>query len=415
MPVADFEARLGKYADVIVEIGLNIQPGQKLMIVAHLEAVPLVRAVAARAYQRGARLVDVLWDDEYLALARLENAPRDSFEEYPEWKSRAMADHASSQGAVLSIRALNPDLLSGQDTDLIMTMQRTEAKHRAAFSKAITANDTNWSLVASPAVGWSGKVFADIPASERIDRTWEAIFEMSRINHPDPVAHWREHIRGLDARSAYMNAKQYDALHLTAPGTDLIIGLPKNHLWAAAGTTSTPFGVVFTANIPTEEIWTAPDRARVDGVVRSAKPLNLQGVLIDKFSVTFKDGRVTDIQAEQGGDVLRKLVETDEGAARLGEIALVPNSSPISQFGRLFYHTLYDENASVHIAFGRAYAFNIQGGEKLSEEDLLAAGANRSLIHTDFMIGSGEMDIDGLAGDGSAEPLMRSGEWTFGV
>lgn len=414
MTVKDFQKKLGHFADVIVQVGMNVQPGQKVMIIAHIEGADLVREVVARCYRIGARLVDVLWDDEYLTLTRLQNAPRDSFEEYSVKRAEWLIDHAQHGGALLSIRALNPDLLSKEDPDNVMTIQRTAMKHQMPFSQMISNHAINWCIVSSPAAGWSDKVFPGKSAQESIDLMWEAIFELTRINYPDPVAHWKEHSRKLEALGETMSARQYTALHYTAPGTDLRLGLPMGHKWIGGGT-DTPGGIHFVANMPTEEIFTMPHREQVDGTVTATMPLNYQGVLIDDFSVTFEGGRAVNVKAKKGEEVFRKLIETDEGASRLGEVALVPASSPISKSGRLFYNTLFDENASCHVALGRAYANNLEGGDHLSVEELLAAGANHSLIHVDFMIGSDKMDIDGITTDGKSEPVMRKGEWAFKI
>lgn len=404
MAIANFEEKLGKYADVIVQVGLNVQPGQKVMILAHLESADLTREVVARAYRAGARLVDVLWDDEYLTLVRLQNAPPDSFEEYPVKRAEWLIDHVKTGGALLSIRALNPDN--------IMAVQRTAMKHMQPYSEVISGHATNWCVTSSPAAGWAGKVFPDVPQEQRIDRMWESIFELARINHPDPVAHWKEHSAKLEAMGEAMTRRKYTALHYTGPGTDLRIGLVDGHEWLGGGT-DTPNGTHFVANIPTEEIFSMPHKDRIDGVVKATMPLNYQGVLIDDFSVTFEKGHVVDVQAGQGGDVFRQLIETDEGAASLGEVALVPYSSPISKSGRLFYNTLYDENASCHVALGRAYPGTLQDGTGMSPEKLASLGCNISLIHVDFMIGSDKMNIDGITQDGRAEPVMRNGEWAF--
>jgi aminopeptidase len=412
MAVKNFENRLGKYADVIVQVGLNVQPGQKLMIIAQLETASLVREVAARAYRAGARLVDVLWDDEYLMLARLQNAPDGSFEEYPIKRAEWLNEHAKNGGALLSIRALNPDLLSNENPENIMTIQRTAMKYTQPYSELVSGHAINWCVTSAPAPGWAKKVFPDLSEENAIEAMWESIFELARINHPDPVAHWKEHSKKLEDMGEAMTRRKYTTLHYTAPGTDLRIGLVDGHEWLGGGTDSAT-GIHFVANIPTEEIFTMPHKDRIDGVVKATMPLNYQGSLVDDFSVTFEKGRVVDVQAVQGGDLFRNLISTDAGAASLGEVALVPYSSPISKSGKLFYNTLYDENASCHVALGRAYPNTMQDGMGMSQEKLASLGCNISLIHVDFMIGSNEMNIDGITADGRSEPIMRKGEWAF--
>jgi aminopeptidase len=257
-----------------------------------------------------------------------------------------------------------------------------------------------------------GKDVSNLPHDAQQARLWDAIFATCRLDQPDPVAAWEAHIKNLVARCGYLNRKQYAALKLTAPGTDLTIGLPKGHLWQGGHVTS-EIGIGFTPNLPTEEIFTLPHRERTEGVVHSSKPLNYSGTMIENFSLTFANGRVVKVAAEKGETLLRKLIETDDGAGRLGEIALVPYSSPVSRSGLLFYNTLFDENAASHIAVGRGYKFSLQGGEKMSNEEFAMGGGNNSLVHEDLMIGSDKMDVDGITAIGAREPLMRSGEWVF--
>ncbi|MCK4450855.1 MAG: aminopeptidase [Anaerolineae bacterium] len=410
---SEFERNLDKYAEVIVRVGLNLQHGQRLLIFrAPLELTPLVRLIAAKAYKVGARLVDVMWNDDQLRLIRFQHAPRDSFEEFPEWRANAAFEAAKAGDAVLVLLAENPDLLFEQDPELVATVFQTRAKHFKPANDLLSKNAMNWTVVTAPVDGWMEKVFPDLPPDSRKARSWDTIFEICRVKQEDPVSAWRDHINQLVARSDYLNHKRYAALKLTAPGTDLTVGLPKGHVWQSGRMTSQN-GIDFTANIPTEEIFTLPHKDKTEGVVTATKPLSYGGVLIEDFSLTFADGRVVKASAAKGEEVLRKLIETDEGASRLGEVALVPHSSPISQSGLLFYNTLIDENAANHIALGEALRFFMEGGEAKSDDEFAAAGGNYSLIHVDFMIGSGEMDVDGLTEDGTAEPVMRGGEWAF--
>ena len=351
---SEFEQNLDKYAEVIVRVGLNLQHGQRLLITrAPLELTPLVRLIVTKAYQVGARLVDVMWNDDQLRLIRFQHAPRDSFEEFPEWRANAALQVAKAGDAVLGLLAENPDLLFEQDPELIATVFQTKVKHFKPFRDLQSKNAMNWAVVTAPVDGWTEKVFPDLPPDVREAKFWDTIFEICRVKQEDPVSAWRDHVNELVARSDYLNHKQYTALKLTAPGTDLTVGLPRGYIWRGARMTSQN-GIDFTANIPTEEVFTMPHKDKTEGVVTATKPLSYGGVLIEDFSLTFADGRVVKASAAKGEEVLRKLIETDEGASRLGEVALVPHSSPISQSGLLFYNTLIYENASNHIALGRA-------------------------------------------------------------
>jgi aminopeptidase len=407
-----FEQKLQNYANLALKVGLNLQADQRLIIRAPLGSASLVRLITAGAYQMGARLVDVLWNDEALTLIRFQHAPRDSFEEFPAWRTEALTQAAEQGDAVLSILAKDPDLLKDQDPDLITVVQRVTDTHMLPFRQKAMADALNWSILSVPDPAWAAKIFPDDTFEGQISKLWDTIFKVCRVDQVDPVAAWEDHLAQLAAKRDFLNDKQFTALTYSAPGTDLTVGLPENHVWEG-GRKETQSDISFIPNLPTEEVFTMPHKDRVNGVVASTRPLSYGGVLIDKFSLTFEDGRVVKITAEKGEAVLRRLIESDEGAARLGEVALVPYSSPISQTGLLFYNTLFDENAASHLALGRAYRFSVKGGAKMSEEAFAAAGGNLSLTHVDFMMGSQEMDIDGLTADGRAEPVMRRGEWAF--
>jgi aminopeptidase len=310
------------------------------------------------------------------------------------------------------VLAHDPDLLQGQDSSRVATVERVVAQSAAPIFEQIVRNTTNWCAITLPVPGWSDKVFPEAAPESRDDRLWEALFEICLVNQPDPLAAWQDHIGRLRERTVYLNRKQYAALRYTGPGTDLTVGLAMGHVWAGGQLTSTT-GLSYTANIPTEEVLTMPHRAQADGVVRATKPLSFGGLLAEDFSVTFAAGRVVKIKARKGEEGFRQLLETDEGAARLGEVALVPHNSPISRTGRTFYNILIDENASCHLALGQAYKSTLAGGEGMSDESFVAAGGNLSSIHLDFMIGSGELNVDGLTATGAAEPIMRNGEFTF--
>jgi aminopeptidase len=413
----DLDTQLKLYGDLTVKVGLNLQPGQRLMIIGplanggvSLEAAPLVRQIAAAAYRAGAPLVEALWGDEELVLTRLSLAPRNSFAEFSAWFPKGLVEHVEAGHAMLSIYANDPDLLKDQTPDLVTTIQLATATSVRPFRELISRNQTNWAVIAGASAKWAAKVFPNVPAGQQTNELWKAIGRLCRLDQPDPLAAWETHLQALARRTAYLNERQYSALKYRGPGTDLTIGLPDGHIWVS-GRTANRAGIAFTANLPTEEVFTMPHKDRVDGTVRSTKPLSYGGTLIDGFSVTFAGGRIVKVSADRGQAVLQQLVDTDAGSARLGEIALVPHSSPISQSGVLFYNTLFDENAASHLALGSAYKFTLKGGDAMSEDEFARVGGNLSATHVDFMVGSGELDVEGVAGDGSTEPLMRRGEW----
>jgi aminopeptidase len=418
--IRDFEKMLEKYADVTVKIGLNIRKGQRLVIGGPLtrgvdiELAPLVRLIAASAYKAGARYVDVIWGDPLLRLQRYQMAPRDSFDEFSTWVVDARVDYLKRADAILTISADDPALLKGQDPVLVGQEMHEVAQHNKPVREYISRNAVNWCVVAGAVKGWAGRVYPGGSPEEQVDRLWQAIFSMCRIDQPDPVAAWGAHVRDLVTRSDYLNTKAYDTLHYTGPGTDLTIGLPAGAIWNAAGSKSES-GIDFIANLPTEEIFTLPHCRRIDGTIRASRPLNQSGSLIEDFNLTFKQGKVVKMDARSGEEILKQLLATDESATSLGEVSFVPYTSPISLTNTLFYNTLIDENAASHLAFGNAYRFTLKGGEGMSDEQFQAAGGNQSGIHVDFMVGSNELDIDGITKDGATEPVMRQGEWAFKV
>lgn len=410
-----FDRSLQKYAELAVRVGLNLRPGQRLLVRgASFEHEPLVHFIAEAAYKAGTRLVDVFWTNEKMELIRFAHAPRDSFAEFPKWKLLGPLEYAERGDAILSISATDPDLLAGQDPELVNVYQGAIWKEMAPFLKHGTSNSMNWCVIAAARPVWAKKMFPKLEVDKAVAKQWQTIFKMCRVDADDPVAAWQDHIRNLQVRSKYLSLKQYSALKYTAPGTDLTLGLPKGHRWVSAREMSKN-GIEFTANIPTEETFTMGDRTRADGIVHSTKTLNYGGSLIEDIVVRFEKGRAVEAHASKNESMLQKLIATDDGAARLGEIALVPHSSPISKSGLMFHNTLFDENASSHLALGRAYKFNYVGGLELTDEEFAAVGGNQSLIHVDFMIGSEKMDVDGITDDGRAEPVMRKGEWAFSV
>lgn len=408
----DFEQSLEKYASLAVHVGVNVQPGQTLVVTAPIISADYVKKVVRKAYEAGAKHVYVEWDDEDITRLKYELAPDEAFNEYPMWRAKGWEEMAANNAAFLSIRASDPDLLNGIDPQRIQNASKAANTALANYRNYAMSDRISWSIVATPSQAWANKVFPHLPEGERVDALWQAIFAATRINTDDPIQAWRDHTANLDQKAAYLNEKKFKYLHYTAPGTDLRIEFPKEHLWMSAGSYNTA-GTLFVANMPTEEVFTAPLRTGVNGTVSSTKPLSYGGNIIDNFSLTFKEGRIVDFSAEKGYETLKRLIETDEGSQYLGEVALVPHTSPISQTELIFYNTLFDENASNHLAIGKGYAFCLDGGKEMSREELDAVGLNDSLVHVDFMIGSADMDIDGILEDGTSEPIFRKGNWAF--
>jgi aminopeptidase len=370
--------------------------------------------IAKEAYQIGARLVEVMWGDDQLRLIRFQHAPRDTFEEYPKWRIDAEVKFDEAGDADLCIISSDPELLREQDPQLITKFQQTFFKHIKPVGDLISKNAMNWLGASGATDGWANKVFPTVPKKSRKAKLWDSIFQICRVKEKDPISSWRNHINQLGKRKDYLNGKKYNELKLIAPGTDLTIGLPKAHKWGG-GAMTTQNGITFTPNMPTEEIFTIPHKDKTEGIASSTKPLYYGGAIIEDFRLKFSEGRIIEVKAKKGEEFLLKTLETDNGARYLGEIALVPHSSPISQSGLLFYNILIDENASCHIAFGRGRKFCLENGENMADEEFIAAGGNDSLIHIDFMIGSGEIDVDGILENGTSEPIMRNGEWAFDI
>src|SRR5690606_2027831 len=389
-----FEQMLDKYADLAVRVGVNVQKGQNLFINAPISAVEYVRKVVRKAYEAGARNVYIEWNDDEITRTRFDLAPDEAFLDYPMWKAKGMEELAEGGAAFLSIISSNPDLLKGVNPDRIANANKTAGQALEKYRNYAQADKVSWSVIAVPSESWAKKVFPDLSSDEQVEKLWDAIFQATRVDVEDPVQAWKEHNATLHAKVEYMNNKKYKKLHYKAPGTDLVVELPENHVWIGGGGENE-----FVANMPTEEVFTVPNKEGVNGYVSSTKPLNYGGSLIDNFTLTFEKGRIVGIKAERGEDTLKRLVKTDEGSHNLGEVALVLHNSPISQSKVLFYNTLFDENASNHFAIGNAYAFCIEGGKTMSREELAEKGVNSSITHVDFMVGSAEMDIDGITAD----------------
>jgi len=413
-PNLSFEEKLDRLAEVAVHIGLGLgakdAPVQELVMSASTEAAPLARRITEHAYKAGAILVTTLFSDEETVLLRYQHAPDASFDRVAQWMVDGITEAYRGGAARLAIAGGNPALLAKEDPAKVGRANMAASRASKPAMGLITRHEINWTIVACATPAWARAVFPNDPEETAIARLWDAIFAASRADVLDPVAAWKAHGAYLKERVDFLNRKRFAALHFRGPGTDLRVGLADDHLWAGGGTVAGN-GVYCQPNIPTEEVFTTPHKDRVDGTVRSSKPLSHQGTLMEEISVRFVAGRIVEASAKTGQAVLERMIDSDDGARRLGEVALVPHSSPIAQSGVLFWNTLFDENAASHIALGQAYSTCLIGGEKMTPDELAARGANASLIHVDWMIGSGEMDVDGIAASGAAEPLMRKGEW----
>ena len=408
--VENFEEKLDRLAQVAVQSGLGLAPGQELVMTASVDALPLARKITEHAYKAGASLVTTFFADDASALLRYKYAPDASFDKAASWLYEGMAAAYRNGAARLAITSANPSLLSKEDPEKVSRANRAMSKAYRPALELITRHDINWTIVSAGTPVWAAAMFPELRADEALAKLWNAIFAASRADQADPVAAWKAHDAHLHARANWLNEKRYAALHFKGPGTDLKVGLADDHLWLGGGTTAGN-GNYCIPNMPTEEVFTTPHKDRVDGTVRSTKPLSHQGTMIEDIAVRFEGGKIVEAHAAKGEIVLQRMIETDEGARRLGEVSLVPNSSPISASGLLFLNTLFDENAACHIALGQAYSTCLKDGDKLTPEQLAAKGANDSLIHVDWMIGSGKMDVDGITADGTAEPVLRAGEW----
>ena len=406
----EFQQKFDRLAQVAVHAGLGLAGGQELVITATLDAAPLVRRITEHAYKAGASLVTTLFTDEESSLLRFRHGSDASFDSAASWLYEGMAAAYRSGAARLAITGGDPSLLSKEDPEKVSRANRSMSKAYRPALELITRHEINWCIVACATPAWAAAMFPELPKDEALARLWDAIFAASRADQPDPVAAWKKHDANLHDRCRQLNEKSYAALHFRGPGTDLRVGLADDHLWLGGGTTAGN-GLYCIANMPTEEVFTTPHKDRVEGRVTSTKPLSYQGTLIEEISVRFEAGRILEARATRGNQVLQRMIETDDGARRLGEVSLVPHSSPIASSGLLFLNTLFDENAACHIALGQAYSSCLKDGDRLSAEQLASRGANSSLIHVDWMIGSERVDVDGITPAGGAEAVMRAGEW----
>ncbi|MFV0279337.1 MAG: aminopeptidase [Rhodoblastus sp.] len=409
---ADHALKLDRLAEVAVRVGLNLRKGQEVVMTAPVEAIELARRVSEHAYRAGASLVTTIFNDDEQQLARYRFGDDAGFDAAPGWLYDGMAKAYRAGAARIAIVGDDPTLLAAQDPAKVSRANRARSKANSPALELIAGFAINWTIVPAATPAWARCVFPDEPADKALAKLWDAIFSASRVTGENPAAEWADHNKHLAQRTAALNAKRFHALHFKGPGTDLGVGLADGHEWAG-GASRAKNGIVCNANIPTEEVFTTPHRERVSGIVRATKPLSYMGALIEEIEVRFQEGRIVEARARKGEDVLRRVLETDEGAAMLGEVALVPYSSPISKSGLLFYNTLFDENAASHIALGQAYSKCFVDGDRLSADELRARGANSSLIHIDWMIGSAEIDVDGLDAAGSRTAIMRKGEFVM--
>jgi aminopeptidase len=402
--------KLDRLAEIAIKVGLQLKPGQDLLVTAPTVALPLVRRIAEHAYKAGAGLVTPILSDEAITLSRYRFGQDDGFDRAASWLYEGMSKAFAGNTARLAVVGDNPMLLSGEDPARVARASKANSIAYKPALERIVNFDINWNIVAYPSPSWAKLVFPEDEEDVAVTKLADAIFAASRVDNDDPVSAWQKHNDTLRSRTEWLNGMRFDALHYSGPGTDLTIGLAHGHEWQGGASTAKN-GITCNANIPTEEVFTTPHARRVSGRVISSKPLSYQGSLIDGIAVRFEEGRIVEAKATRGEEVLNKVLDTDEGARRLGEVALVPHSSPISKSGLLFFNTLFDENAACHIALGQCYSKCFVDGTSLSPEQIAAQGGNKSLIHIDWMIGSDQIDIDGLYADGRRVPVFRKGEW----
>ncbi|MGT2847061.1 aminopeptidase [Streptococcus massiliensis] len=413
MVLPNFQKNLEKYAKLLVANGINVQPGHTVVLSIDVEQAELARLIVKEAYALGAHEVVLQWTDDTINRERLLHVPLKRLENVPDYRVAEMNYLLDKKASRLGVRSSDPDALGGVDSERLAKSAKALGAALKPMQVATQANKVSWTVAAAAGPAWAKKVFPEAASEEEaVDLLWDQIFKTCRVYEDDPVAAWKAHEERLGAKATLLNEAQFTALHYTAPGTDLTLGLPKNHYWESAGSLNAQ-GEYFIANMPTEEVFTAPDFRQADGYVTSTKPLSYNGNVIEGIKVTFKDGQIVDITADKGDEVMKKLVFENDGARSLGEVALVPDPSPISQSGITFFNTLFDENASNHLAIGAAYATSVVGGENFTEEELAAAGLNRSDVHVDFMVGSSQMNVDGVREDGSRVPIFRNGDWAI--
>lgn len=408
----DLNMNLEKYAELAVRTGINLKEGEGLIIAGNLDTLPLARKIMAKAYEAGAKHVEFQFNDDEMTLIRYNKGKDFVFDSFPKWKVDALEAMYKDNYHHLFIGAPDPELLKDIDGDLVSRNQKSASKAMAPAMQYRMTGFTKWTIIAIPSIPWAKSVFPDLSDEEAVEKLWEKVFEATRIDQEDPIKSWEDHDKKLKKYKSYLNDKNFDKLVLKGPGTDLEVYLADGHFWMG-GSKESQKGDSYVANMPTEEVFTTPHRLKVNGKLKATKPLSLNGKIIENFGFEFKDGKVVDFYAEKGYEVLEKHLENDEGAKYLGEIALVQDDSPISNTKILFNNTLFDENASCHLALGRAYAYAMREGSSSTQEELEERGANYSLIHTDFMVGGPELEITAYEKDGSEVKLFEKGNWTF--
>ena len=410
----EFQKLLKDYVKLLVRVGLNVQKGQKVVVTSPVDCADIARLAVEEAYAAGAKDVIMRWGDDKISRLRYDNADDSVFNQFEEWTKLMLDTLSKEKAAFLSFSAADPEALLGVDPDRIMRYQTAARNALADYQKRSMNNEVQWTVASVPTEKWAKKVFPNATDSkEAIELLWRAIFSSSRVDGNDPAANWEQHKENLGKRAKKLNDYQFKTIKMkNSIGTDIEIGMPENHKWICAGERSRD-DVEFLANIPTEEIFTAPHMNGANGKVVGSKPLVYNGNLIDGFEVEFKDGLVTSVKAKTNEELLKKLVASVPNADRLGEIALVPFNSPISQSNILFYNTLYDENASCHLAFGKAYPSCLKGGELMSKDELVKSGINDSLEHTDFMFGTADMEIKGVCKDGTEVDIFVDGDFAL--
>ncbi|MDR7870861.1 MAG: aminopeptidase [Tissierellaceae bacterium] len=408
----EFQLKLEKYAELAVKVGINLKEKEGLIIGGNLDSLPLARLVMAKAYELGAKHVEFSFNDDEMNLIRYKHGKDYVFEEYPQWKVDSIEAMYKDNYHHLFISAPDPELLKDIDGDLVAKNQKTASLASTPLMKYRMTGRTKWSIVAVPSIPWAKSVFPDFSDEDAVEKLWEKIFEATRIDQEDPINAWQIHDKNLKKYKNFLNEKEFEKLVLKGPGTDIEVYLAEDHYWMG-GSKESLEGAAYVANMPTEEVFTTPHKLKVNGTLKATKPLSLNGKLVENFGFTFKDGKVVDFYAEKGYEVLENLLNNDEGARYLGEIALVQDDSPISNTGILFNNTLFDENASVHFALGRAYAYAMKNGSQLTEEELASKGSNYSLIHVDFMVGGPDLDITAYEKNGNEVQLFKNGNWVI--
>lgn len=406
------EEQLKQYAALLVKVGMNVQPEQRVYIRATVDAKDFVHLVVEAAYEAGASDVKVNYTDDKLAQLNFKYRNQESFESVPQYLVDERMDYANDYAAQLALISSSPENLKDADPKKVSANMKAYGRAFKDYMKMMQSDQFSWTVAAYPSTAWAKLVFPDLDEAEAFEKLLEAILDSVRMNSENPEAAWTQHNDNLHSKADYLNNKKYVALRYKAPGTDLEIGLPEGHIWCGASSVNKD-GTEFMANMPTEEVFTVPHKDKVNGYVSSTLPLSYGGNIIDNFKLTFKDGKVVDFEAQTGQDILEGLLNTDDAAKYLGEVALVPHDSPISNSKILYYNTLFDENASCHLALGSAYPFCLEGGKELDESGLAAAGLNNSITHEDFMIGSAEMNIYGVTSEGNEEEIFLNGNWAF--